>query len=184
MIPGYPGIGIDSLKQLSILNAKFNFTASIQFNTILRQIFSCLFSGSFSKIDLSDESIELFFIPSGACYNQGWSFINNTIFSILEFSNSTNTANQTTMSLLTERKLDQLYLENCNISLIENNKLENSPATFPSNTATSQSSPAWEISPATTPTQLLLVSSSPEDSEVRTTSTLTPKSIWTTIERK
>ena len=151
-------------------------------------MFSWLISGSFSKIDSSDQTVELFFIPSGACYNQGWSFINNTIFSILEFSNRT--ANQTTITGLTERKLDQLYLENCNISLIENKKLENSLTTFPSKTGASDTSQASEISTTRTSnsgfdSQLLVSSlSTPDDSEVTTSLPLETKSIWTTIERK
>ena len=151
----------------------------------VRKIFSCLISGSFSKIDINDESVELFFIPSGACYNQGWSFINNTIFIILEFSNST--ANQTTITGLTERKLDQLYLENCNISLIENKKLGNSLTTFPSNTGTSDTSLAREITTRTATRQRKTSKAgtdSSDDSEVTTSLPLTTKSISTSIERK
>ena len=107
----------------------------------------------------------------------------------MEFSNTSTANNQTTITGLTERKLDELYLENCNISLIENKKLGNSLTTFPSNTGTSDTSQAWQITkPATqrkTSKSGPTISHSSDDSEVTTTSLpLTTKSISTSIERK
>ena len=104
----------------------------------------------------------------------------------MEFSNTT--ANQTTITGLTERKLDQLYLENCNISLIENKKLGNSLTTFPSNTEKSDTSLAWEITTTKAPTTQRKTSKSgtesTDDSIVTTSLQFITKSISTSIERK
>ena len=93
------------------------------------------FSGAFTltKSGSGDENKDLFFIPSGPCYNQGWSFMNKTILSILESFPSTSGQNTVTRgSPDLSLSLDQLYLEHCNISLMENNKSGNNLTTLPS----------------------------------------------------
>ena len=86
-----------------------------------------------TKSGSSDENKDLFFIPSGPCYNQGWSFMNKTILSILESFPSTSGQNTVTRgSPDLSLSLDQLYLEHCNISLMENNKSGNNLTTLPS----------------------------------------------------
>ena len=120
---------------------------------------------SFSNTGLSDEGADLFFIPSGACYNQGWNFINKTISSILEsYSSSTDQTAITEQS--PGRKLDQLYLENCNISLIEKES-GNNLTILPSITTKSHA-PSPTVSPVTPVSQTLLSSTLTQDSRKTT----------------
>ena len=137
---------------------------------------------SFSNTGLSDEGADLFFIPSGACYNQGWNFINKTISSILEsYSSSTD---QTAITELSPgRKLDQLYLENCNISLIEKES-GNNLTILPSITTKSHAPPpSPTVSPVTPVSQIFLSSTLTQDSRTTTNLNLSdptsPKSITT-----